>query len=141
MAHLNFIRLSEHTAVIKGESTVVWKILLEDASTVFLQARHAHTKLGGNYWTDSKHIIPRERIQLANTTFEPVGEVPVSDVEPTLYQQIECGQCERISLINITKITEGTHYCNGCRGTIVLAVGTRLNLKNGSKALNTQKGR
>jgi len=135
MAHITFEKLSEHSANIKGENKLIWKVRITGSiDEYYVLAQNVHKKLGGGYWTDSKYLIALNKVIIAQA-FEAKG---YEQRLPTSYQDITCGQCGIVNSLNIDNIyqLQGTHYCKSCKSTIALVIGNRINLKNGSKAGN-----
>jgi hypothetical protein len=132
MAHITFEKLSEHSASVKGESKLIWRVRVTGSiDEYYVLAQNVHKKLGGGYWTDSKYLIALNKVVIAEA-FEAKG---YEQRLPSSYYDIICGQCGIINSLNIDNIQnlQGAHYCKSCRSTIALVIGNRVNLKNGSK--------
>lgn len=140
MAIVAFNKLSQHDAVIKGINTIVWRVRITGSvDEYFVRADRAHSKLGGGYWTDTKHLIALDKVTVPEAFQAKEYDRPL----PSRHQDIICGQCGTINTLNIDMVLkenmQGTHACNNkrCNVTICIIVGNRINLKNGSKAGNT----
>lgn len=144
MPAVYFIKLSEHTATIRDEQVMLWRCRtiategVQGGKEFYLQAKHAHLTLDKELWTDSRKMIKLDSVVLPEE--RKPNKKPMQQ-EPTLYQQVECGHCGRVNLINIDNPRNGAHQCVSCRGTICVINGIHLTLKNGSKGLNTQRGK
>jgi hypothetical protein len=148
MPQVYFTKVSEHTAEISGASTQIWRIRtiasegVQGGKVFFVKASKVHLTLDKEYWTDSRYLIAENKVRLPQTIDVSEREEPVSQPnDPSVFQQIECGTCERVNLVSIDPAVQGSHQCSQCRGTICIITGKQLVLKNGAKALNTVRGR
>lgn len=136
MAHIEFEKLSEHSAEIRGTPKVLWRIReLGSLNEFYLPAEKAHKKLGpqGSYWCDSRYLIDVDKVHIAEPFSSSLAPQPVQT-----YQQLQCGHCGQVNSVNIDRPMQGAHYCKRCNGTICVITGTQLVLKNGTKAGQTE---
>lgn len=147
MPQVYFQKVSEHTAEINGIPTQLWRIRtiasegVQSGKVFFVKAAKVHLTLDKRYWTDSKFLIAEEKVRLPRTVDVNEREEPMSyPGDPSVFQQIECGTCQRVNLVSIDPAVQGRHACSQCQGTICIITGKQLVLKNGSVALNTVKG-
>lgn len=137
MGKVDFEKVSDHNAVVKGKNTIIWRIRITGSvDECYIPAEKIHSKLGGGYWADTKHFIPLTSVKVAQP-FERGYEAPV----PAVYLDIACGQCGIVNSINQETLSrnQGAHFCKSCRSTIAVVIRTEVHLKNGSKAGNTKQ--
>lgn len=150
MPQVYFEKVSEHSTTEKGIAVIIWRVCtlenknVQEGKYFYVRASKIHKSLDGEYWTDSRYLISPDKVFLSERVPNP--ELSGKDklnmsVSDALYQQVQCGNCNRVNLINIDQLKQGSHYCSNCKITIGVAINKRINLKNGSKALNTQRGK
>ena len=132
MAIVTFEKLSDHNAVIKEVNRVIWRIrIIGTIDEYYIRADQAHSKLGGGYWAEIKHLIPLTKVTV------PEAFVASKDIPrmPTSYANIKCGHCGIINLLNLDDIhkAQGSHWCKQCKSTVCVVTGKQLVLKNGSQ--------
>lgn len=147
MPQIFFNKLSEHTAEIKDENVVLWRVSTLSSDSIqagkifYVRASKVHLTLDKIYWTDSRYLIHPDKVRLPKTINIDERKQPMSyPGDPSLFQQIECGTCKRVSLVSIDPAVQGAHQCVNCKGTICIIAGKQMQLKNGALALNTVKG-
>jgi len=146
MPQVYFEKISEHTAEINNESVILWRIStlssdkIQAGKIFYVRASKVHITLSQQFWTDSKFLISEDKVRLPQTIDIHERKYMSLPSDPSIFQQVECGTCQRVNLVSIDPAVMGSHLCTQCRGTICIITGKQLILKNGSKALNTVKG-
>lgn len=144
MPAVYFEKISEHNTVIGQENTIIWLVETIERGSVqggkeyYVKASKVHKTLDGRLWTDSRNLIHPDKVFRSDRIPQGGKETPRVQQEPVLHQQITCGHCNRVNLVNIDRPVQGSHQCVSCRSTICIIAGNHLQLKNGSKAGNTQ---
>lgn len=144
MPAVYFNKISEHTAEINNAPAILWKVStiagqhIQANKIYYVRANHVHATLGREYWCDSRKLISTDKVVLPD---ERIPDKKPMQQQPNLFQQIQCGQCNRVNIVNIDTLVQGAHNCTQCRSTICIIIGKNITLKNASKALNTQRGR
>lgn len=146
MAIVYFEKVSEHFSEDRGVKTIIWRVNTLESEGVqgdkeyYIKASKIHKSLRGQFWANSRDLIAPDKVFLSDRIPTSGKEAKRVSKEPGLYQQIECGGCGRINLVSLDKLPQGACYCTACKITICIIIGTRINCKNGSKGLNTQRG-
>lgn len=140
MPAVYFYKIDEVPATIRGVETSVWHIRLEEnGEEYYIRADKVKSTLQrGRYWSDQKHLIEIRATQKSEFgSFKQKGSEMKPIDEPNVYQQVSCGHCGQVNLVQIDPIVQGAHSCVKCKSTICIISGKQMQLKNGAKAGNT----